>query len=767
MARALSNPVYIASPEKGVDGRGILARSRAPLPTDGRIGDFFIDKVAKKLYGPKIAAATVEEIWPDNGLIKGDRGWMPALAAEADGSRRIMKVIDWIGGEGTKPTDTGYLGATGIVSDKADAVDYRGVQGPQALIDALDPAPNAPTDDTLTSTAEEGNDNVKRLLVEVFDLGGELVRKSVAHAAASTVRKDIKRIRTQFFAPNYADQSSLVGGAHYRRANAEPEHPAKFRSVDRWTADGESDSSNGGWWVIDEPFIDVTAMGAIGDGTTDDSAAFLAADATGLDIYVPPGTFVVGGITLTGKRMYGPGTLKWIAAAAEPMLTLTGAGCVVEQLTIDGNVAGQATDQIAIVTDEAPKATLRNLQAKNGRYKFLLTDVAASPGMSVSGCRFEDWGTVVNCDVLGLRSPDIQVTGCRFRNIGDGHCIRTGLYVVGDVNVPVGGVISGNLFEDTDHVGVTCELYTQGLTISGNTFVSLEQGVKIEREDFTCTDIAVTGNFFRDIWGTVSNNLNGRRITFTGNICVDCAGTGADMGTESICSNNVFLRCGSVSGSVPSVRVSSTYSDTVISGNRVIDAPWRGIEIGGSNCAANDNRVKNPGDRCIFIAGANASVAKNRTTGGTYGILANSSATGLNLEGNNCSDASVANFSVENTIRLTSTISITNAGYRGATFRATIAGGAITIPRDQVMIVVVDTEASAASDDLDTINGSGGGYVGQMIVLRSANAARVVTVKDSTQLRLAGDFVLNNVNDALTLIWTGSQWYEIARSDNA
>ena len=55
----------------------------------------------------------------------------------------------------------------------------------------------------------------------------------------------------------------------------------------------------------------------------------------------------------------------------------------------------------------------------------------------------------------------------------------------------------------------------------------------------------------------------------------------------------------------------------------------------------------------------------------------------------------------------------------------------------------VDTQAGAASDDLDTING---GNIGSFLVLRPENAARTVVLKDGTgNLVLAGDFTMDTV----------------------
>ena len=93
----------------------------------------------------------------------------------------------------------------------------------------------------------------------------------------------------------------------------------------------------------------------------------------------------------------------------------------------------------------------------------------------------------------------------------------------------------------------------------------------------------------------------------------------------------------------------------------------------------------------------------------------------------------------------------------------TIASGAITVTTSYSR---VDTEASAATDDLNTING---GVDGQRLVLSAAAGARTVVVKDGAgNIRTAGDFSLDNTQDTIELIFNGSvnEWYEISRSDN-
>lgn len=91
----------------------------------------------------------------------------------------------------------------------------------------------------------------------------------------------------------------------------------------------------------------------------------------------------------------------------------------------------------------------------------------------------------------------------------------------------------------------------------------------------------------------------------------------------------------------------------------------------------------------------------------------------------------------------------------------TIASDAITVWND---VHAIDTEGGAATDDLSTING---GYNGRVLTLVAANNARDVVLKDGVDnLRLAGDFTLTNSEDTITLMFVGSTWRELSRSDN-
>lgn len=60
---------------------------------------------------------------------KGFNGWTPLYAIEEISDSIHIKIVDWTGGEGDKPTTTGYLSSTGVVSDVSQAIDIRGYEG--------------------------------------------------------------------------------------------------------------------------------------------------------------------------------------------------------------------------------------------------------------------------------------------------------------------------------------------------------------------------------------------------------------------------------------------------------------------------------------------------------------------------------------------------------------------------------------------------------------------------------------------------------------
>lgn len=94
-------------------------------------------------------------------------------------------------------------------------------------------------------------------------------------------------------------------------------------------------------------FVNVKDFGAVGDGTTNDTAAFQAAVdiAGGKRVTVPPGTYVVDGLSVTGKasiELADDATLFHPAHASHAdMINFTGTYLKIRGGTIDGNHPNQ------------------------------------------------------------------------------------------------------------------------------------------------------------------------------------------------------------------------------------------------------------------------------------------------------------------------------------------------------------------------------------------------------------------------------------------
>lgn len=111
-------------------------------------------------------------------------------------------------------------------------------------------------------------------------------------------------------------------------------------------------------------------------------------------------------------------------------------------------------------------------------------------------------------------------------------------------------------------------------------------------------------------------------------------------------------------------------------------------------------------------------------------------------------------------VELTSTTTITKPVLD--TDYIEIASGSIEAT---AALITIDTEALAATSSLNEITG---GTEGQLLVLQSADDTRVITIQDafSNILLTSGDFTLNSTLDKLVLIYSGSSWVEIVRTNN-
>jgi hypothetical protein len=202
-----------------------------------------------------------------------------------------------------------------------------------------------------------------------------------------------------------------------------------------------------------------------------------------------------------------------------------------------------------------------------------------------------------------------------------------------------------------------------------------------------------------------------------------------------------------------------TFSNNWIhdSGTTTTSTNINAVELSSyNNCVVTSNRfgannnfrylVSTGSGTSNVIVAANSFESINSAASNPAAILRDASATNVLIEANN----------VSGSVALVHPVTLPVV---------VIASGAVTIPNSKSVIYqLVDTEASAASDDLDTING---GQEGQVAYFSTTSSSRDVTFKDATgNLNLAGDFVCDNNQDTITLIKRGSNWWEVARSNN-
>lgn len=81
---------------------------------------------------------------------------------------------------------------------------------------------------------------------------------------------------------------------------------------------------------------------------------------------------------------------------------------------------------------------------------------------------------------------------------------------------------------------------------------------------------------------------------------------------------------------------------------------------------------------------------------------------------------------------------------------------------------IIDTEGSAASDELTTID-SDNLSSGQVLILQTRSSSRVVTIKDrvgNITLQTSQDFVMTSSTSSIMLVLKNKTWYEVSRSHN-
>ena len=262
--------------------------------------------------------------------------------------------------------------------------------------------------------------------------------------------------------------------------------------------------------------VSVKDFGAVGDGVTDDTAALIAAFASGLRLFVPEGNYrVTAAINLpSGAYLHGAGRDKtriFLDTASPNVSLFTGAsvvGAVIRDITIDGGLNGTHTQGNAIALSAASSyCVVENVHIQNSpRESILIRD--ASHHNVVRNCTFDRQGGGSGHVYFLTDCTDNEVVGNHF-NDSAGGCI----WLSGRI---LRTKIIGNSCDQSDYelIGVRWDC-GYGEIIGNTALLCGDNGISVTGYGFTVTGNTCIGNDFAGI------GIYGSRNTVSANVCVD------------------------------------------------------------------------------------------------------------------------------------------------------------------------------------------------------------------------------------------------------
>jgi hypothetical protein len=467
-------------------------------------------------------------------------------------------------------------------------------------------------------------------------------------------------------------------------------------------------------------FVNVKSFGAVGDGVTDDTAALQAAfshiASNGGTLCIPAGTYNVT-------------ALLSIGSAAKPF-AIIGHGAEATKIVRASNFNGSVISinnsdnwVLSGITIDA-KHSIRS----NGNHGLVFFDCE---GARIDRVNVRDWK---NSAILGYASTPGDTS---VRNVIISDCVVDGL------NASNNGILLADHFVS----GIeNCQALNIGKTGTPCYGLQLKNG---------CEDSWIRGGY-----------TTGARI---GVACGNSDVTVSNRGNRISDVTTFDCNVGVALGDTLDAQVSNCHFDMNTSGESAID-----FNEGSVGCSVVGAKVSN------LAAGKFAVKFRNGDTDNYAEVVTIANFSGLAQKA-----AEFGSGAVRNSVRLgryvnpttvSSTTALVDNLSGGATNRfdyeavprkqaATIDAGAVTLQGAHITMLRVDTEASAATDDLDTISG---GFDGQMLTIETTANARDVTVKNLTgNIALAGgaDAALTLVQHSITLVFKSglSQWCEVSR----
>ena len=572
---------------------------------------------------------------------------------------------------------------------------------------------------------------------------------------------------------------------------------------------GFYDSQGAGFSLLADT-IHISQLGAVGDGTTDDTLAFTHAIKSNRTIKLADNeTYLIDGVevtSLTDFTMIGgvDSVVKLSANADDEVFKFTSCTNIkFKDVSIDGNRLNQTTQSgssarnalffqscdgchvnggnhinsaaSAIRMRDSDNCIIENITGSESGYIPLYIGPAGTGGSQVDYVRVSnnryDWSSVdveiSRRALLAVSSTD-SATSIRRILINGNDFIQSNDALIDSFHSCI-NVRTGKHIRVIDNY---CRYAGLPITIVADceNLACIGNSVETETSDY---GIEIAGGMEK--WAVVGNTVEGNDTADTG-IQINGASSYGTVSSNTIHGVvGVGIRVSSTSYAAPSRNVTIAGNDIEINGGPPYSLKWLNnfsLTGGTVNCNGDGTavvvldesrngsivglHVRDPEFYFVRLNGATDTLENIIVTG-------NSFESALASEDRYIFDATTGS-------------TVTNVRYIGNSHGSDEVNGIVRSDITELNIASgvvtvtggfhkIDTESAAATDDLDTING---GQDGQILVLRDAFSSRDVTYKHGTgNLVLAGgaDFTATTTTNTLTLIYDGdsSQWLELSR----
>jgi len=497
---------------------------------------------------------------------------------------------------------------------------------------------------------------------------------------------------------------------------------------------------------------------------------------------------ITNNISTTGNISFGDNDKAIFGAGSDLQIYHDGSNSIIEdtstgnlQLITNGNAIALKTSD-----GDAMLSAIKDGDVKlyyNNNLKLATT----STGIDVTGTATMDGLTVDGTNAgLAISGPSSQLMKIATTSSLDQLAIATAadveaVRIDASQNAIVGGTTAGAASAVT--------LYADG-TFKSN---GIDDNATTEVLQLANSVMSVGGSSGAGVYDLVRREDDGALIISGGNSSADGFNMSIYGGTHAGQANDIRMRAGATTvlyyddsadrfyvpvddfvvggttaGAASAVTLYATGAGRFSTGSSGASAYSSGDDLvveGSGNAGISILSPDADASSLIFGSDANNLDAFIQYDGGSNHLLLNTANVGDDIvfrADNSVTNLTLSGASGSELLTAAGSVSVTDFLRIPSKGELTIAAGVITVTGSRH---TVDTQGDAASDDLDTING---GTDGDILILRSANNARTVTVKDSTgNIQLAGDFSLSSTGDAIVLYFSGSAWIELTRSNNA